>query len=77
MAKMPTEALTTNAIAEAHIVARNKSRKKMKNLAALTCKPKNTSTQQPTFVAVKIFRMNENIKHGKAETTSDRYNIVI
>jgi len=39
MAKTPTEALTTNAIAEAHIVAKNRSRKNMKNLEALTCKP--------------------------------------
>jgi len=40
MAKTPTEALTTNAIAEAHIVAKNRFRKNMKNLLALTCKPK-------------------------------------
>jgi len=39
MAKTPTEALTTNEIAEAHIVARNRTRKNMKNLATLTCKP--------------------------------------
>jgi len=38
-AKTPTEALTTNAMAEAHIVARNRSRKKMKNLLTLTCRP--------------------------------------
>lgn len=39
MAKTPTEALTKNAIAEAHIVARNRFRKNMKNLLAFTCKP--------------------------------------
>ena len=42
MAKTPTEALTTNAIADAHIVAKNRSRKNTKNLAAFTCKPEIT-----------------------------------
>lgn len=48
-AKTPTEALTTNAIAEAHIVAKNRSRKNMKNLVALTCKPAINKRSPVTF----------------------------
>jgi len=39
MAKTPTDALTRNAIAEAHIDPKNRSRKNMKKLAAFTCRP--------------------------------------
>ena len=39
MAKTPTDALTKNAMAEAHIVDKNRSRKNMKNLLALACNP--------------------------------------
>lgn len=65
MAKTPTEALTTNAIAEAHIVARNKSRKNMKNLLALTCKPAITIT---LYEALKVVQYGSSNKKSLNES---------